>query len=132
MLHLAARADWERARETGAYTGSTRGADLAAVGYVHASTSRQLPRVLDLLYGGEPMQDYLLLVVELRACAASGSAVRWEVPPGAGEPFPHIYGPVPLDAVRAALPVTRGEDGAVQLPDLSGLAVQERPSPASR
>jgi Domain of unknown function (DUF4440)/Protein of unknown function (DUF952) len=35
-------------------------------------------------------------VIDLADCEAAGSAVRWE---GDAEPFPHIYGPVPVSAV---------------------------------
>lgn len=42
VLHLAARAEWEETRLTGAHRGSTLGADLDAVGFVHASTEHVL------------------------------------------------------------------------------------------
>ncbi len=64
-----------------------------------------------------------MLVVDLPACEAAGSSVRWEVPDDADEPFPHIYGPIPVAAVVAVLPVSRAADGAAVLPDLTGLDV---------
>jgi len=39
--------------------------------------------------------------------------VPWRVDPvpGSAEGFPHVYGPIPVAAVRAAVPVRRGPGG---------------------
>ena len=34
-----------------------------------------------------------------------------EVLPGSADPFPHIYGPLPVSAVRQALPLPRDGSG---------------------
>ena len=44
-------------------------------------------------------------------------ALRWEVSRG-GQLFPHLYGPLPLEAVRSVAPVPLGSDGRH---DFSGL-----------
>jgi uncharacterized protein (DUF952 family) len=36
---------------------------------------------------------------------------------GATEEFPHIYGPVPVDAVVNVVPVTRDASGSMVLPE---------------
>jgi uncharacterized protein (DUF952 family) len=41
--------------------------------------------------------------------------VKWEVSRGGAE-FPHLYAPLPLDAVIAYSPLERDEDGTVRLP----------------
>ena len=46
------------------------------------------------------------------------SEIRYEVPDGASDAFPHIYGPLPVDAVVAIAPVTRADDGRPTWPDL--------------
>jgi uncharacterized protein (DUF952 family) len=127
ILHLAAKEIWEQARVDGTYRGSTRGADLGQVGYVHASSFQQLPRVADALYAGELLDDQVLLVIDVDGCELAGSRVRWEVPAGADEAFPHVYGPIPVSAVFAALPVCRTPDGTIALPDLSGLEIVGHP-----
>ncbi|MBF5083643.1 DUF952 domain-containing protein [Quadrisphaera sp. INWT6] len=130
VLHLAERSAWERARAEGGYRGSTRGADLAEVGFVHACTAAQLPGVLERYYADLPLDGHELLVVDVAACEAAGSAVRWEAPPGGGELFPHVHGPLPLSAVVAQLPLRRDPRGAAALPttsDLEALGVPHAP-----
>jgi uncharacterized protein (DUF952 family) len=130
VLHLAERGAWERARADGTYRGSTRGADLDEVGFVHACTAAQLPGVLERYYGDLPLDGHELLVVDVAACETAGSAVRWEAPPGGAELFPHVHGPLPLSAVVARLPLGRGPRGAAALPttaDLEALGVPHAP-----
>ena len=127
VLHLADRAAWASAQATGQYSGSARGRSLAEVGYVHASTSAQLPAVMAAVYDGVPADDLVLLVVDLPAVAARAIEVRWENLDGGTEPYPHLYGPIPVDSVVAALPLAPDDDALV-LPDLAGLGVLEHPS----
>ncbi len=127
ILHLAPAALWERAVEAGTYRGSTRDHDLAQVGFGHASTARQLPAVIAGLYADAPLDDHVILVIDAPTCDASGSPVRWEVPGDSEQLFPHIYGPVPVSAVVAVLPVSRQADGQIEMPSLDGLNVLDDP-----
>jgi uncharacterized protein (DUF952 family) len=120
ILHLALADDWAAARERGVYAVSTRGVTLAEQGYVHGSTVAQVGGVAAAFYADAG--PLVLLVLDVAALEAAGSPVRWEVPDGAGTAFPHAYGPVPLAAVVAELPVTL-RDGRLELPDLAGLDV---------
>ena len=45
----------------------------------------------------------------------------------AAEAFPHIYGPVPVSAVAAVLPIGRDADGRIVMPGLDGLDVPVDP-----
>ena len=51
--------------------------------------------------------------------AVLGAALRWEPASGSSRPglFPHLYGALPLAAIRRALPVPLGADGAHCFPD---------------
>jgi uncharacterized protein (DUF952 family) len=127
VLHLT-RADlWERAVKEGGYRGSTRDLDLVDVGFVHASTAEQLPVVISGLFADVSLDDHVVLVIDVPICDASGSTVRWEVPDDSQQPFPHIYGPLPLPAVVAVLPVCRGANGQIAMPNLDGLDVFASP-----
>ena len=96
LYHIAIAADWAQARRDGEYRMSTRGRTLAAEGYLHASTASQVIPVASAYYQDE-QADLLLLVLDP---ARIGAEIRWEQVPGSAERFPHIYGPLPVAAVR--------------------------------
>jgi glutathione S-transferase len=106
IYHIAAAADWERALRDGQYTMSTRGLTLAEQGFIHASTADQVAAVANAFYLGEP--DLLLLVIDTDLV---GPQIRYEHVPGQAEPYPHIYGPLNLDAVLVARPFGPGPGG---------------------
>lgn len=74
-----------------------------------------------------PLTTQTLLVIDVEACQQSGSAVVWEVPDDSDSPFPHIYGPVPADAVIATRRLYRDSQGVVAMPDQEGLEVLDQP-----
>ena len=87
----------QSSRQRGLHTGSTRGVDLADEGYIHCSTAEQWPGVIERYYSGAC--DLVLLHVDEHSLT---SPLVYEQLPGAPEPFPHVYGPINLDAVVAA------------------------------
>ncbi|WP_330459762.1 DUF952 domain-containing protein [Streptomyces sp. NBC_00820] len=97
ILHITERSLWETARERGTYEVSTRGRTLQEVGFIHFSTREQLPRVAAFLYGDHEGPDELVVLVV--DPARLEVPVRYEAMPPKGEEFPHVYGPVPVDAV---------------------------------
>jgi uncharacterized protein (DUF952 family) len=68
--------------------------DLAEEGYIHCSTAEQWPGVIQRFYGDDA--DLLLLHVDEQRLSAP---LVYEQLPGMPEPFPHVYGPINLDAV---------------------------------
>lgn len=125
ILHLARLHDWTTAlTDPLGYQISTRGATLNETGFIHGSTAAQLPVVAEFLYTGDPA-ELVVLVVDLTVVDAAGTEVKWE-DGGAGELYPHIYGPLNAAMVKAVLPA--GFDGAhFQMPDLAGLGVLNNP-----
>jgi uncharacterized protein (DUF952 family) len=81
-----------------------------ADGYIHLSTAAQLVETLDKHFAGQT--GLWLAAVDLEAM---GEAVRWE-PSRGGQLFPHLYAPLPLDAVTAYSEVHYEPDGALRLP----------------
>lgn len=109
LFHLTQRSLWESALPAGRYTVSTRGVSLAEQGYIHCSLRHQLPGVAERFYAD--LDDLVVLVID-----GSTLDIRYEpVVPG-GEEFPHLYGPLPVAAVTAVLPVNRDADGVLRLP----------------
>ena len=103
IYHIAEAADWERAQRDGQYTMSTRGRTLAEEGFIHASTASQVALVANAFYQGEP--DLLLLVIDTERV---GPELRYEQVPGQPDPYPHIYGPLNLDAILETRPFPPG------------------------
>jgi uncharacterized protein (DUF952 family) len=107
---LVRTADWAEAEAQGAYHGS---ADDRRDGFLHFSDAAQLRATAARHRAGLP--DLLLVAVE---AAALGSALRWEPAAGGSRPglFPHLYGALPLAAVRRVTPLPLGPDGLHRFP----------------
>lgn len=111
IFHITEPARWQRALADGSYTGSTRGADLRDVGYIHCSFQHQVETVANHLYGDWD-EDLLLLQADPEDIA---SEIRVENLDGGTERFPHIYGQLPTTAVKAVHLLVR-EAGRWRLP----------------
>ncbi|MDJ0277105.1 DUF952 domain-containing protein [Sphingomonas sp. 2R-10] len=91
--------------------GSFAGAPVdLADGYVHLSTFDQLTETVDKHFAGH--DDLHVAEVDLDAL---GDAVKWDESRG-GQLFPHLYAPLPLDAVVAYGPLHRDDAGRVKRP----------------
>ncbi|NEC04441.1 DUF952 domain-containing protein [Streptomyces sp. SID7909] len=106
LLHLTEGPLWEAARGIGTYEMSTRGRTLHEEGFIHCSLPHQLPGVAELLYGAESRagaadQELVVLVIDPERLTAP---LRYEAAVPGGEEFPHIYGPLPVDAVVEVRP----------------------------
>jgi uncharacterized protein (DUF952 family) len=114
LLHLARRQDWLDARRSGSgdYRISTRGRTLEEQGFIHCSLPHQLRGVAEALYADA--DDLVVLVID--SVRLTGP-VRYEAAEAGGEQYPHLYGPLPLDAVTRVVPVSRDEAGRFVLPD---------------
>jgi len=100
LYHLALEEEWQAARRQGVYTRSTRGMSLAEVGFIHACWSHQLLPTWRRFYAdGPPIR---LLSIDPEVLLAAAIPVRQEPAPDSGELFPHIYGALPIEAVRLA------------------------------
>jgi uncharacterized protein (DUF952 family) len=108
ILHIASRAEWQAARTAG----EIRTGSLAERGFVHCSDFGTVHLPANAFYPGRT--DLLLLVID-----PAQVPVRWEpgVPPVPGGPwFPHVYGPIPVAAVRATHDFRPDADGGFHLP----------------
>ena len=102
--------DWRAAQAVGEYRGS---ADDTRDGFLHFSTAAQVRASAARHRAGE--RDLLLVEVDV---AALGDALRWEPAAGGSRPglFPHLYGPLPLGAVRGATQLRLNPDGTHAFP----------------
>lgn len=72
---------------------------LATEGFIHCSTAAQLPGVADAFYRGR--SDLLLLSINPDEV---GISVVYEDLYDHGDDFPHVYGPIPMQAITSAEP----------------------------
>ena len=112
LVHLCSAEDWQRAQESGQH----RPESLDAQGFVHLSAPEQVHLPANRLYAGR--RDLLLLRIDPDKLSAP---VRWE--PGVPtDPqamlFPHLYGPLPVDAVMTITEYLPDPDGV--FPALAG------------
>ena len=98
LFHLALKGDWEKARETGTYQWSTRGMRLVEVGFIHCSWQEQVAKTFERFYADAG--DVLLLEIDPTRLSAP---LRADAIP-TGELFPHLYGHLPIEAVRGFTP----------------------------
>jgi uncharacterized protein (DUF952 family) len=98
---------WRAAGVSGTFEGSpidTRD------GFIHFSTAAQAPETAARHFRDE--KDLLLVAV-----STTGLDLRWE-PSRGGDLFPHVYGGLPLSAVRWVKPLPLGADGHHMFPEL--------------
>ena len=106
---MALAADWASAlTNDDGYRVSTIGRSLDDVGFIHCSFARQVRSVADTFYRGR--SDVLLLSIDPSRVRAP---IREEAPPGGDDLFPHIYGPLNVDAVDAVEPLAARVDGTL-------------------
>jgi len=111
FYHIAYETDWNAAKAAGEYRVSTKGRTLAEQGFIHGGTTDQVAPVANMIYGDD--EGLVVLVINE---AVLKSELRYEDVPGWDTPFPHIYGPLNVDAVTEVLPLTRADDGKYHFP----------------
>jgi uncharacterized protein (DUF952 family) len=112
IFHIAVRAEWDEAARDVGYSPPS----LTAEGFIHCSTHEQIIGTANLFYHGR--SDLVLLVIDENLLAAP---LRYEAPLGKNDvraalSFPHIYGPLNLNAVLSAEPFPCAADGSFELP----------------
>jgi uncharacterized protein (DUF952 family) len=112
ILHILSRSEWEFARRQGDY----RPPSLAAEGFIHCSTIAQVIDTANLFYPGQ--RDLLLLLIDERKLTAP---LKFEAPADSRDArpralFPHVYGPLNLDAVIDAVELPCDAGGSFRLP----------------
>ena len=114
--HLALSPEWHAALQGDRlYRRSSIDRTLEQEGFVHCSFPEQLQATADRYY--KHRADVVLLTIEPSLVDAE---IRHENTSGGTELFPHVYGPIPVDAVVAARPVTLLEDGTLDFADALG------------
>lgn len=107
IFHICRREEWTAALSAGRYDGSSQD---ARDGFIHFSTGQHVRASAAKHRAGQA--DLVLLTVDPKQL---GEALRWE-PSRGGALFPHLYGPLPLDAVRSIDDLPLSADGSHVFP----------------
>jgi uncharacterized protein (DUF952 family) len=102
IYKICPQALWREAEKAGRFDGAP--VDLAD-GFVHFSSAAQLRETAARHFVGA--RDLLLIAVDPDAL---GEKLRFE-PSRGGALFPHLYGSLPMSAVRSVVPLPLGADG---------------------
>ena len=111
IFHICRKDEWAAARANGHYDGSSQD---RADGFIHFSDARQVAESAARHRAGQ--DGLVLLTVDSEAL---GAALKWE-PSRGGQLFPHLYGPLPVAAVRRVDDLPLGPDGRHRFPSLDG------------
>lgn len=88
-------------------------ASLATEGFTHCTGEVEMLAAVANRFYRETPGDFILLCIDEAQVQAE---VKWE--PADGHRFPHIYGPLNRDAIRAAIPFPRLADGSFTQPQI--------------
>jgi len=103
IFHITLPEHWARAQRDGAITMSTRDVTLAEEGFVHCSFAEQLAATAVRFFGD--LEE--VVVVRIDPAAVTSPVVSEDLY-DSGQLFPHVYGPINVDAVidaRTASPL---------------------------
>lgn len=100
IVHICARKTWHAALDAGIYAADT----LAVEGFIHFSKPDQALFVANRYYPGQ--NELVILWVEKERLT---SDLRWES--SDEDMFPHVYGPLNLDAILAVTELTADPGG---------------------
>jgi uncharacterized protein (DUF952 family) len=109
VYKICERAEWRAAEAAGQFLGS---AVDRRDGFIHFSSAAQAAETAAKHFAGQA--DLMLIAVDGDAL---GVALKWERSRN-DDLFPHLYGPLPMRAVRWARPLPDEVDGKSVFPEL--------------
>ena len=108
IYHLTTLPKWQKAQEEGVYIPGGFEKD----GFIHCSDHYQIKPTANRLYRETPQ----LIVLEIDPNLTSAELI-YENLEGGEMPFPHLYGILPVSAVKTVHELGHQPDGAVILPE---------------
>ena len=102
IYHITTPETWQAGLAQGKYSSPS----LDGEGFIHCSTAQQIVATANRYYHGK--RGLILLALDPQRLTAE---LRYENLIGGSELFPHLYGPLNPDAVKAAIPFEPDPDG---------------------
>ena len=106
LFHIAPKNEWHKQQRFGLYRPELREEE----GFIHCSLSSQVKKVANTHFAGQ--KNLYLIVIDRNSIT---SPVKMEDTAGEGEQYPHIYGPLNLDAVLDKIRLDATEDGTFDI-----------------
>ena len=100
IYHITTREEWEQALKKGFYEAES----LHSEGFIHCSTDQQVEGVLRRYFSGK--KNLVKLVIDPEKLK---SPLHYELAPSVNEEFPHIYGPLEVEAVEEVKPISESQ-----------------------
>src|ERR1700730_5361626 len=94
IYHITTKREWEAAKPNGKYEASS----LKEEGFIHCSEERQIPGVLERFFLTKT--DLVKLVINTDKLT---SQLIYDWSPSLEDTFPHIYGPINVEAVTEVI-----------------------------
>lgn len=107
IYHIVKRSDWDAAVIAGVYAPGS----LDHEGFIHCSKQWQVLDVVNSQYQGQ--KGLVVLRIDTKNVTPE---IRNEDCYDIGQSFPHIYGPLNIEAVKDVYDVKTDDDGAFSLP----------------
>ena len=108
IYKICEQPEWQEAQRDGRYSGS---AVDRRDGFIHFSTATQAVETAEKHFAGQT--NLMLIAVDADVL---GAALKWE-PSRGGALFPHLYGAMPLAAVRWSKPLPDESGGKRAFPE---------------
>jgi uncharacterized protein (DUF952 family) len=102
LFHLVTKSDWNDAQKSNSYAPES----LDDEGFIHLSRGNQVERSANTFFEGT--DDLLMLVIDRIRLE---SPIKYEDTTGEGEKFPHLYGPLNMDAVIDTIRLHSDKEG---------------------
>lgn len=109
IVHICSKKDWDDAKTAEVYTGDS----LASKGFIHCSLPGQVLDVANAIFKGR--SDLVLVLIDEGAVT---SEIKYE-DAGNGTLYPHIYGPLNINAAVDVKDFPPQQDGTFTLPSLA-------------
>ena len=90
IYHVTTKEEWDMAKKKGNYIAPS----LETEGFIHCSEEQQVKGVLERYFKNK--NNLVKLVIDSQKLNAE---LKYELAPSVNESFPHVYGPINLDAV---------------------------------
>lgn len=102
LFHLTTKENWDNYKKNGRYEPES----LESEGFIHCSSGSQIKETANRIFAGK--DQILLLVLDASMVRED---IKYEKDEETGEKFPHIYGPLSVNAVIDKIEIKAEDNG---------------------